>query len=59
MGDCGDVIPSLWPTAILPRILSEATRSTLEIISAALGVSINAEAIDPAIYTATARGTSA
>lgn len=63
MGDCGDVVASLWPTMILPRVVEQATRTTLDLIGTAIGVDMVGmydqldEVLDPAVYTATAKGT--
>ena len=56
MGDCGDVVASLWPTVIGPRRVLEGSRLLPDSDCwykdqglVALG--------DPAAYTATAKGT--
>jgi hypothetical protein len=62
LGDCGDVVASLWPVTIAPRLVREATETALGVIGSALGVDLTAiyrqldETIDPAVYTATAVG---
>lgn len=62
VGDCGDVIASLWPVTIAPRIMREATALSLDMIGAAMGVDLNAihaqldDILDPAFYTAMAHG---
>lgn len=42
VGDCGDIVPSLFPTVILPRLVHEATVYTLDIIGSAIGVDLTA-----------------
>lgn len=62
VGDCGDVIASLWPVTIAPRIMREATTQTLTVLGATIGVDLNAinaqldDILDPAFYTAVAHG---
>lgn len=62
VGDCGDVIASLWPVTIAPRIMREATTQTLAVLGATIGVDLNAinaqldDILDPAFYTAVAHG---
>lgn len=62
VGDCGDVIASLWPITIAPRIMREATTQTLAVLGATIGVDLNAinaqldDILDPACYTAVAHG---
>ena len=62
IGDCGDVVASLWPVTIAPRLVREATETALGVIGSAMGVDLAAihqqldEILDPAVYTATAIG---
>ena len=62
IGDCGDVVASLWPVTIAPRLVREATETALGVIGSAMGSDLAAihqqldVILDPAVYTATATG---
>lgn len=36
-GDCGDVVASLWPRTIAPRIAADGTEAALNVIGSLIG----------------------